>query len=100
MPRAQRAVTITTRRDGGSALLSVSGDGPGIAVDQLNEIFRPFFSTKRDGMGMSISRTIVKAHGGTVTVKSEPGKGTEFVMRIPAAPMEKMDEFADSANRR
>jgi len=41
----------------------------------------------------------VQAHGGTVVVKSDPGKLTEFVVTIPAAPAEKLNEFADPVNR-
>jgi signal transduction histidine kinase len=91
-----------------SVEIRVADHGPGIAPGDIDHIFDPFYRGKMavedqvhgTGLGLSLVQRIVKAHGGTVTVKSEPGKGTEFVMRIPAAPMEKMDEFADSANRR
>jgi signal transduction histidine kinase len=88
--------------------IRVADRGPGIPRDELAHIFDPFYRGKMavddqihgTGLGLSLVERIVKAHGGTVEVKSEPGKGTEFVMRIPAAPAEQIDEFADSANRR
>jgi signal transduction histidine kinase len=88
--------------------IRVADHGPGIPRAELAHIFDPFFRGKMavddqihgTGLGLSLVDRIVKAHGGTVEVLSELGKGTEFVMRIPAAPAEQIDEFANSANRR
>jgi signal transduction histidine kinase len=82
---AERTVTIATERDGTSAVLSVSDVGPGIPIATLKEIFEPFFTTKREGMGMglSITRTIIKAHGGQVSAESEIGRGATFRVRLP-----------------
>jgi signal transduction histidine kinase len=82
---SDRTVTISTERDGASAVLSVSDVGPGIPVATLTEIFEPFFTTKREGMGMglSITRTIIKAHGGQVSAESEAGRGATFRVRLP-----------------
>jgi signal transduction histidine kinase len=103
-------VTATAPADGKSSMVEirVADHGPGIPHDELAHIFDPFYRGKMavddqihgTGLGLSLVERIVKAHGGTVEVNSEPGKGTDFVMRIPAAPAEQIDEFANSANRR
>jgi signal transduction histidine kinase len=88
--------------------IRVADHGPGIPRTELPHIFDPFYRGKMavddqihgTGLGLSLVERIAKAHGGTVEVSSELGKGTEFVMRIPAAPAEQIDEFANSANRR
>ncbi len=62
-------------------------DGPGIPPELQQRIFDPFFTTKEKGtgLGLSVVYGIVERHKGTVTVESEPGKGTRFVIRLPAA---------------
>lgn len=91
IPPAKRRITVSTARDGNSAYLSVTDAGPGIPVDRLKEVFEPFFTTKREGMGMglSIARTIVEAHGGQLWAENEAGRGATFRVRLPlAAPLE------------
>ena len=67
-------------------VLTISDTGSGIASDDLPHIFDPFFTTRLDGtgLGLSIVQQIVEEHGGTVEVHSEIGKGTRFVVRLPA----------------
>jgi signal transduction histidine kinase len=84
----------------------VADRGPGIPLDEQPHIFDPFFRGRRavqdqihgTGLGLNLVKKIVEAHGGTISVKSEPMKGTEFIVRIPAAPPELQDEFAHSSN--
>lgn len=85
MPSSERRITISVARDGDSAVLSVSDVGPGIPVAMLKEIFEPFFTTKGRGMGMglSIARTIVEAHGGQLSAENEAGRGATFRVRLP-----------------
>ncbi len=85
MPSAERRIKVSTARDGNSACLSVSDEGPGIAVSDLKRVFEPFFSTKPEGMGMglSIARTIVEAHGGQLSAENLPGRGAVFHIRLP-----------------
>jgi signal transduction histidine kinase len=61
--------------------------GCGIPAEQLPKLFRPFHTTKTagHGLGLAITRKIVQAHGGTIGVQSEPGRGTKFTIRLPAA---------------
>ena len=87
MPSIARRISISTARDGDSACLSVSDVGPGVPVDQLKQVFEPFFTTKPDGMGMglSIARTIVEAHGGHLLAENLAGRGAAFHIRLPLA---------------
>jgi len=68
-------------------IISVADTGAGIAKKDLPRVFDAFFTTKRQGgtgLGLSISYTLVARYGGTITVKSEEGVGTEFVVRLLA----------------
>jgi two-component system, NtrC family, sensor histidine kinase HydH len=67
--------------------LDVIDTGQGIPPEQLAKLFRPFYTTKTNGngLGLAITRKIVAAHSGTIDVQSEPGRGTKFTIRLPAA---------------
>jgi len=80
-------VTVDLQAADGFAQVRVRDNGCGIPPDQLRNIFRPFFTTKRKGtgLGLSLSRRIVEQHGGSIDVRSSPDKGTEFVVRLPFA---------------
>ena len=69
------------------AQVSVRDNGPGIAPPILNHLFDPFFTTKVKGLGMglSISRAIIEAHGGQIWAESEPGSGAVFHFTLPFA---------------
>ena len=73
--------------------VSVRDTGCGMPPEVLERVFDPFFTTKRQGeglgMGLAISHSIVRAHGGAITVESEVGKGTVFRVLLPAAVGEK-----------
>jgi signal transduction histidine kinase len=87
LPIDQRKVMVATERMDNSAKVSVFDRGPGVPPDKLKEIFAPFFSTKKDGMGMglSIARTIVEAHGGQIWVENSPIGGAAFHITLPLA---------------
>jgi signal transduction histidine kinase len=88
MPSAERRIKVSTARDGNSACLFVSDAGPGIPLDQLKRVFVPFFTTKPQGMGMglSIARTIVEAHGGQLSAENAAGRGATFRISLPLDP--------------
>jgi signal transduction histidine kinase len=102
-------VTATSATYNGKPVVEfrVADRGPGIPPNELNTIFDPFYRGRRavddqihgTGLGLSLVKRIVEAHGGVVSVTSQPGILTEFVIRIPAS-MESMNEFADSVSRR
>lgn len=65
--------------------ISVSDTGKGISREQMEKIFRPFYTTKRGGtgLGLSLCRRIIAQHGGTLTAESEVNKGSRFIIRLP-----------------
>lgn len=65
-------------------VISIADNGPGIEPEALEKIFIPFFTTRKSGsgIGLSLSRQIMRQHHGTLTVKSEPGKGATFYLRF------------------
>ena len=84
---AKGRIQIHTQSQGDRVVLSVSDDGCGMSETFVREqLFRPFQSTKQKGLGIGLfqSRWIVQAHGGGMHVTSEPGKGTTFLVNLPA----------------
>jgi len=87
-------VRVCVRREGGDVVFSVADTGPGIAGEDMNKIFLPFFqlddSIRRrhggSGLGLSISKSFVELHGGQMWVESEKGRGTTFYFRLPIDP--------------
>ena len=81
-------IRIATERRDGKAVITVADDGPGIPPDVLPRIFDPFFTTKDvgkgSGLGLSIVHGIVERHGGSIAVDSAVGRGTTFVVSLPA----------------
>jgi signal transduction histidine kinase len=65
----------------------ITDNGPGIPPNIIDKIFQPFFTTKPTGqgtgLGLSLSYDIIKAHGGTLTVTTTEGVGTEFIIHLP-----------------
>lgn len=79
-------LTVTVRRTAdGQVELSFTDTGPGIAAENLERVFEPLFSTRITGIGfgLSITRTIIDKHGGTIEARSEPGKGAAIILRLP-----------------
>jgi signal transduction histidine kinase len=85
--------------------IRVSDHGPGIPEEEQEHIFEPFFRGQRaladqihgTGLGLSLVKQIVEAHSGDVAVRSSSSDGTEFTIRLPAAPPEYQDEFAHTS---
>jgi signal transduction histidine kinase len=78
-------VTVKTRAEGRMAEIAVIDRGVGIGVEQMKDIFNPFFTTKPQGvgLGLAIVAKIVDEHGGKIAVESEPGKGSIFCVSLP-----------------
>ncbi|HEU5052093.1 MAG TPA: ATP-binding protein [Hanamia sp.] len=81
-------VSVTTKKSGNSVIITVSDNGNGIPESIKEKIFQPFFTTKPTGsgtgLGLSLSYDIIKAHGGEITVASNEGAGSEFMIKLPA----------------
>ena len=76
------------REGGGPAerlRVEITDTGTGIAQSDLGRIFEPFFTTKKDGtgLGLAVTQRIIREHGGTIGVQSDPGSGTTFVILLP-----------------
>jgi signal transduction histidine kinase len=82
-------IEVRVERDDGCARLEVRDEGPGIPASEHERLFRPFerargaASASGLGLGLFIVREIVEAHGGAVTLRSAPGRGTSFVVELP-----------------
>ncbi|HEX9648564.1 MAG TPA: ATP-binding protein [Alphaproteobacteria bacterium] len=89
---ARRRLTIRSGPgEQGSVMVSVSDTGRGIAPDQVENLFEPFYTTKKEGLGMglSISRSIIEAHHGRLWAEPNPDGGSVFRFTLPAASMSK-----------
>ena len=80
-------IVLQTRSEGDIVCLDVIDNGKGIDPEDLPKLFRPFHTTKPGGTGLGLptTRKIIQAHGGEIDVQSEPGRGTKFTIRLPAA---------------
>ncbi|MCS7224096.1 MAG: GAF domain-containing protein [Armatimonadetes bacterium] len=84
MPEGGR-LTVRLWSDHQNVYVSISDTGQGIPPEQINDVFKPFFTTRKNGtgLGLAICKSIVDEHGGSLTVESELGKGTTFLIRLP-----------------
>jgi signal transduction histidine kinase len=85
-PSGQVIVSTAVEPEGEGVRIGVTDNGIGIPPHKVNEIFKPFVSTKGakgTGLGLAVSRKILREHGGDIVVQSTPGKGTRMVLRLP-----------------
>ena len=93
-------IRVTSGLQDGFAVIQISDTGLGIAADDLVHVFERFYRVDksrarlagRSGLGLSISKAIVEAHGGTITAASEPGVETTFTLRFPVFQIEESEE--------
>ncbi|GAH59691.1 unnamed protein product, partial [marine sediment metagenome] len=80
-------LSIKTQQIKDRIRVSFTDDGPGILTEHLDELFAPFFTTRREkggiGLGLSACHSIVTEHGGRIYAKSKPGKGVAFIVEFP-----------------
>jgi C4-dicarboxylate-specific signal transduction histidine kinase len=93
IPESERKVSVRTRQpDPGVVQIEVEDCGTGIPPEMLGRLFEPFQSTKRDGLGLglSISRSIVEAHGGRLWAANNTDRGATFCSTVPVANQERI----------
>jgi len=85
----QGKLDISVTRAGDKIRVTFADDGPGIPADIIGKVFDPFFTTKRpgggSGLGLTISLAVIKEHGGTIEIESNPGAGAVIHVLLPAA---------------
>jgi PAS domain S-box-containing protein len=82
-------LTLRSWAESAEVCVAVSDTGVGMTPEVQHRLFDPFFTTKGvrgTGLGLSVSQALIKGHHGTITVQSEPGRGTTFVIRLPVSP--------------
>ena len=84
------AIRVSARQRGHQIVLSVADTGPGIPQEHLSKIFDRFWQApgtkqKGSGLGLSIAKGIVEAHGGTIWAESQLGRGSSFLVTLPLA---------------
>ena len=87
-PSSRRVVLRTACDDGDGVTLSVEDAGAGLDVQNLDRLFQPGFTTKRDGMGIGlfVSRAIIEHHHGSLHARQNDGPGATFFFSLPSAP--------------
>jgi signal transduction histidine kinase len=87
-----REVWVTTEADADHVVIAVRDTGPGVDLGQIDLLFRPFYTTKPHGLGMglTISRSIVEAHGGQLSATPSAPRGAVFRVTLPAGAAEKV----------
>lgn len=98
-PGARELVFATALLDDGMVEISVADSGTGLAPEAREHLFQPFVTTKQKGMGLglSICRTIVEAHGGKIVADARPGGGTVFRFTLRAPARESDNEIEEDA---
>lgn len=80
-------LTVRTDRREGWCVVEVTDNGTGIAHEHMGRLFEPFFTTKPvgkgTGLGLSISYSLIQKQGGSISVKTHPGQGSSFIIRLP-----------------
>lgn len=100
MAKLGGVLTISTWMEDEMAFARFSDTGPGIPLEDREQIFEPFYTTKSEtegtGLGLAISRGIIHTHGGSIEVSGEPGKGAIFTISLPPANTDELLEKKES----
>ncbi len=85
MTAEKRVLSVSSRMEEGQIEISISDTGKGISKEKLKNIFDPLYTSKMfgPGLGLTFALKIVQNHRGTISVESEPGRGTTFTVRLP-----------------
>jgi len=88
-PDRKGPVIVTVRGDDNDIVVEVRDDGAGVAAEDHERVFTPFFSKSPNGtgLGLAVVRTSAEAHDGSVTLTDTPGGGATFTLRFPRQPL-------------
>lgn len=88
MAERNASIHVSVTQSGSDVFLSVSDNGPGLSPEMIGQIFKPFFSTKSDsmGLGLSICQSIIDLHQGKLWVEQNKGPGVTFNIQLPVCP--------------
>jgi len=100
-PTGERTLSVDVRADDGFVRFSVRDRGTGIGADVMERLFEPFVTTKPDGLGLglSISQTIISAHGGRLWAENNPDRGSTLHCLVPRAGPARPDTEAQQPDR-
>jgi signal transduction histidine kinase len=93
-------VTFRAAGEDGTLLFEIADTGIGMDGETREKIFNLFFSSKGNrgtGLGLYISRMVVEQHGGTIRVRSHPGRGSRFIVKVPRSGPDTEDRATDPA---
>jgi signal transduction histidine kinase len=78
-------IVISSYEKDDRVVIEISDNGPGIPPENMNRVFMPFFTTKKEGtgMGLALTQRIIADHGGSIELKSTHGVGTSFFLSFP-----------------
>jgi len=78
-------LSLQSRRDEGKVIIEIADTGSGLTREECERIFTPYYTSKQHGtgLGLAIVQSVVSDHGGRISVQSEPGRGTAFVIELP-----------------
>ena len=90
MPQGGTLSVVARAEAAGTLFVEVRDTGKGILSEDLEHVFRPFFTTRENGsgLGLPLSRQIIMAHNGDIWIESVPGRGTSIFVRLPAVTAE------------
>ncbi len=93
-------LTLRTRQDADRAYIEVSDNGAGLTPEECGRLFTPYYTTKAHGtgLGLAIVQSVISDHGGRISVHSEPGHGTTFIIGLPRDPAESLPEPAGTTS--
>jgi two-component system nitrogen regulation sensor histidine kinase NtrY len=82
-------LTLRTRDDDGAVVIEISDTGCGLTAEECERIFTPYYTSKQHGtgLGLAIVQSVVSDHGGRISVQSQPGRGTTFIIELPRNPV-------------
>jgi two-component system sensor histidine kinase HydH len=78
-------LTLRTRQEGDRVFAEVADTGTGLTPEECERIFTPYYTSKAHGtgLGLAIVQSVVSDHGGRISVRSQPGQGTAFIIELP-----------------